>query len=85
MFTPCAKAGGLVSYGLGLPATVRTCAAYVARILDAAKPDDLPLKSPPKFELVVNRTAVKMLGIKIPGSILIPESILLRVAEVRPI
>jgi putative ABC transport system substrate-binding protein len=79
MFTPCAKAGGLISYGPDLPATVRTCAAYAERILDGAKPDDLPLDRATKFELLVNRTAAKMLDIKIP------ESIWLRAAEVRPV
>ena len=71
MFTPFAKAGGLISYGPDLPATVRTCAAYVARILNGAKPDDLPLERPTKFELVVNSKAAKILGIKIPESILL--------------
>ena len=76
MFTLFSKAGGLISYGPDLPATVRTCAAYVARILNGAKPDDLPLERPTKFELVVNNKTAKTIGLTIP------ESFLLRADEV---
>ena len=63
--------GGLISYGMNNPEMYRRTADYVEKILKGAKPADLPVEQPTKFELVVNRKTAKALGIKIPPSILL--------------
>jgi len=63
-------AGGLLSYAADLAATARHAAIYVDKILKSAKPADLPVEQPTKFELVINLTAAKALGLKIPASVL---------------
>jgi len=65
-----ADAGGLMAYGANLPEVFRSAATYVDKILKGAKPTDLPVQQPTKFELVVNLTTAKVLGLAIPASLL---------------
>ncbi len=63
--------GGLISYGPSISDQYRRVATYVDKILRGAKPADLPIEQPTKFELVINMSAAKALGIKFPDSILL--------------
>ena len=63
--------GGLMSYGASLSDTYRQLGVYTGKILRGAKPDDLPVLRPTRFELVVNTRTAKMLGFSVPQSILI--------------
>ena len=75
-FREYVEAGGLMSYGPNFPDLFRRAADYVDKILRGAKPADIPVEQPTKFDLVINLTTAKALGLTIP------ESFLLRADEV---
>ena len=64
-------AGGLMSYGPNLPDLFRRAGDYVDKILRGAKPGDLPVEQPTKFDLIINLKSAKALGLAIPESFLL--------------
>jgi putative ABC transport system substrate-binding protein len=75
-FPEFVEAGGLISFGPNYPALWRRSAEFVDKILRGAKPADIPVEQPTKFDLVLNLKTAKTLGLAIP------ESLLLRADEV---
>ena len=75
-FREFVDAGGLMSYGPNFPDLFRRAGEFVDRILRGAKPSDMPVELPVKFDLIVNLKAAKAIGLTIP------ESFLVRVDEV---
>jgi putative tryptophan/tyrosine transport system substrate-binding protein len=69
-FRDFVEAGGLMSYGPSLAAMYRGMAPYVHRILRGARPGDIPIEQPTKFELIVNLNTAKALGLTVPDSLL---------------
>jgi putative tryptophan/tyrosine transport system substrate-binding protein len=70
-FRDFVDAGGLMSYGVNATDLLRLAANFVDRILRGAKPADLPVQQPTKFDLVINLKTAKALGLKIPESFLV--------------
>jgi putative ABC transport system substrate-binding protein len=63
--------GGLVAYGTSWPGQYRQAATFVHKILRGARPGDLPIEQPTKFELIINMRTAKALGLTIPRSLLL--------------
>ncbi len=62
--------GGLLSYGVDRPSQWRHAATYVDKILKGAKPADLPVEQPTKFEFIINLKTAKQIGVTIPPNVL---------------
>ena len=68
--TEYVEAGGLMVYGTNITDLFRRAATYVDKILNGAKPADLPVEQPTKFEFIINLKAAKQIGLTIPPNVL---------------
>ncbi len=71
MFVPFADAGGLLAYGPNMAATFEQCAVLLAKVLGGAKPGDLPIERPTKFEFVLNVKTARNLHLTVPDTVLL--------------
>lgn len=78
MFVPFADAGGLLAYGPELAATVEQCAVLVAKVLGGAKPVDLPIEGPSKFEFVFNLKTAGDLHLAVPDTVVLTATRLIK-------
>jgi putative tryptophan/tyrosine transport system substrate-binding protein len=69
-FRSYADSGGLLTYGVDVQDQARRSAFYIDRILKGARPGDLPVQAPTKFELIINLKTAKSLGLQVPPSLL---------------
>jgi putative ABC transport system substrate-binding protein len=69
-FREFVEAGGLISYGANYPALFRRAAEFVDKILRGAKPTDMPVEQPTKFDLLINLKTAKALGLEVPPTLL---------------
>jgi putative ABC transport system substrate-binding protein len=70
LFPEIARAGGLMAYGPNLLGTFRQLGTVVARVLQGARPADVPVERPTKFEMVINQNTAKTLGLTLPPNLL---------------
>ena len=76
-FRSFAEAGGLMAYGANSAESIRSAARYVDKILKGAKPAELPVDQPARFELVINLKTAKALGLRIPQSLIVRADLLI--------
>jgi len=69
LFAEFPKNGGLLAYGPNIGEMFKRCGSYVGKILQGAKPSDLPIQRPEKFDLVINLTTAKALGLEVPSQL----------------
>ena len=70
LFSEFPKSGGLIGYGPNVDDIFRRCGEYAAKILHGAKPSDLPIQRPERFNLVINPKTAKALGLTVPDRLI---------------